>query len=200
VSLTTAAPTRRSEILDAAAELFAASGYRGTTVAAVARKVGITDAGVLHHFKSKEALLLGVLHEYGRSVQEQIDRAGLRGIHLLRAVRVWGVEMEARPEISSLLIALTTEYLTGDSPVRRAIQASYRQGLDRYIAAFATAAASGDLRADLDPVHEASALIAHLDGIRLQWFLSDGGFSMADSVRRYVDDTLARLAPAPPAR
>jgi hypothetical protein len=108
--------------------------------------------------------------------------------------------MEARPEISSLLIALTTEYLTGDSPVRRAIQASYRQGLDRYIAAFATAAASGDLRADLDPVHEASALIAHLDGIRLQWFLSDGGFSMADSVRRYVDDTLARLAPAPPAR
>jgi AcrR family transcriptional regulator len=200
VSLTTAAPTRRSEILDAAAELFAASGYRGTTVAAVARKVGITDAGVLHHFKSKEALLLGVLHEYGRSVQEQIDRAGLRGIDLLRAVRSWGVEMEARPEISSLLIALTTEYLTGDSPVRRAIQASYRQGLDRYIAAFATAAASGDLRADLDPVHEASALIAHLDGIRLQWFLSDGGFSMADSVRRYVDDTLARLAPAPPAR
>jgi AcrR family transcriptional regulator len=200
VSLATAAPTRRSEILDAAAELFAASGYRGTTVAAVARKVGITDAGVLHHFKSKEALLLGVLHEYGRSVQEQIDRAGLRGIDLLRAVRNWGVEMEARPEISSLLIALTTEYLTGDSPVRRAIQASYRQGLDRYIAAFATAAASGDLRADLDPVHEASALIAHLDGIRLQWFLSDGGFSMADSVRRYVDDTLARLAPAPPAR
>jgi AcrR family transcriptional regulator len=200
VSLATAAPTRRSEILDAAAELFAASGYRGTTVAAVARKVGITDAGVLHHFKSKEALLLGVLHEYGRSVQEQIDRAGLRGIDLLRAVRSWGVEMEARPEISSLLIALTTEYLTGDSPVRRAIQASYRQGLDRYIAAFATAAASGDLRADLDPVHEASALIAHLDGIRLQWFLSDGGFSMADSVRRYVDDTLARLAPAPPAR
>lgn len=196
MSLTTAA-TRRSEILDAAAELFAASGYRGTTVAAVARKVGITDAGVLHHFKSKEALLLGVLHEYGRSVQEQIDRVGLRGIHLLRAVRNWGVEMEARPEISSLLIALTTEYLTGDSPVRRAIQASYRQGLDRYIAAFATAAASGDLRADLDPVHEASALIAHLDGIRLQWFLSDGGFSMADSVRRYVDDTLARLAPAP---
>lgn len=188
--------TRQAEILDAAAELFAASGYRGTTVAAVARKVGMTDAGVLHHFKSKEALLLGVVQEYGRSVQAQIDRAGLRGIDLLRAVRNWGVEMEARPEISSLLIALTTECLTGDSPVRRALQSAYRQGLDRYIAAFATAAAAGDLRADLDPLHEARALIAHLDGIRLQWFLSDGGFSMADSVRRYVDDTLARLAPA----
>ena len=61
--------------------------------------------------------------------------------------------------------------------------------------AFASAASSGDLRADLDPVHEASALVAHLDGIRLQWFLTDGGVSMADSVRRYVDDTLARLDP-----
>ena len=115
------------------------------------------------------------------------------------AVRDWGVGMERRPEISALLIALTTEHLTGDSPTRRALQAAYRRGLDRYIAAFATAASTGDLRADLDPVHEASALVAHLDGIRLQWFLTDGGVSMADSVRRYVDHVLSRLAPlAPP--
>jgi AcrR family transcriptional regulator len=187
--------SRRAEILEAAATLFAASGYRGTSVAAVAERAGMSDAGVLHHFKSKEALLLGVLQEYGRSVEAQIESAGVRGIELLRLVREWGAGMEQRPEISSLLIALTTEHLTGDAPARRAIQAAYRHGLDRYIAAFATAAAAGDLRADLDPVHEASALIAHLDGIRLQWFITDQGISMADSVRRYMDDTLARLAP-----
>lgn len=189
------AGSRRTDILDAAATLFAASGYRGTTIAAVARRVGMTDAGVLHHFKSKEALVLGVLHRYGRAVDEGIESAGLRGIDLLRAVRDWGVAMEERPDISALLIALTTEHLTGDGPTRRALQEAYRHGLDRYIAAFATAAAEGDLRSDLDPVHEASALVAHLDGIRLQWFLADGGFSMAESVRRYVDDTLERLAP-----
>ena len=78
---------------------------------------------------------------------------------------------------------------------RRFLQAAYRRGLDRYTTAFAMAASTGDLRADLDPVREASALIAHLDGIRLQWFLSDRSFSMADSVRHYVDGTLERLAP-----
>ncbi|HET6951901.1 MAG TPA: TetR/AcrR family transcriptional regulator [Acidimicrobiales bacterium] len=192
-----AAPTRsrRAEILEAAAELFAASGYRGTSIAAVADRVGMTDAGVLHHFKTKEALLLGVLQEYGRSVEAEIENAGARGIDLLRMVRHWAAGMERRPEISSLLITLTAEHLTGDAPARRALQAAYRRGFDRYVAAFATAAAAGDLRADLDPVHEASALIAHLDGIRLQWFLADRSFSMADSVRRYVDDTLERLAP-----
>ena len=37
--------------------------------------------------------------------------------------------------------------------------------------------------------------MAYLDGIRLQWFLADKGFSMAESVHRHVDTTLARLAP-----
>ena len=193
--MTTKVLNKRDEILEAAGELFAASGYRGTTVAAVAAEVGISDAGVLHHFKSKELLLMAVLQEYGRSVDEGIDRSGARGLALLKLVREWGAGMEARPEVSALLIALTTEYLTGDAPVRRALQASYRHGLDRYITAFAVAAAEGDLRADLDPVVEASALIAHMDGIRLQWFLLDKSFSMADSVRRYVDGVLTRLAP-----
>ncbi len=187
--------TRRSQILQAAAELFSTSGARGTSIAAVAARVGITDAGVLYHFKTKEHLLLGVLDEYGRSVQTEIHLAGVHGVSLLRMVREWGAGMERRPEISALLIVLTAEHLTVDSSVRRALQARYRKGIERYETAFGEAAAAGDLRADLDPRHEATALIAHLDGIRLQWFLADRSFSMADSVRRYVDDTLARLAP-----
>jgi len=187
--------TRRSQILRAAAELFSTSGARGTSIAAVASRVGITDAGVLYHFKTKEHLLLGVLDEYGREVQTEIQRAGVHGVSLLRMVREWGAGMEERPEISALLIVLTAEHLTVDSSVRQALQARYRKGTERYETAFAQAAAAGDLRPDLDPHHEAAALIAHLDGIRLQWFLTDRSFSMADSVRRYVDDTLTRLAP-----
>lgn len=191
--MTNATATRSDEILDVAAALFAAAGYRGTTIAAVAAGVGISDAGVLHHFKTKQQLLLAVLERYGRSVDENIQRAGLSGIELLRAVREWGAGMEARPEISALLIALTSEFLTTDAPIRRSLQASYQRGLDRYISAFAMAAASGDLRADLDPIAEARSLIAHMDGIRLQWFLLDKSFSMADSVRAYVDGVLLRL-------
>ena len=186
----------KQEILDAASALFAKHGYRGTSIAAVAERVGITDAGVLYHFKTKEALLLGVLSQYGRAVDEEIASSGARGIRLLRKIREWGVGMERRPEISALLVHLSAEHLTQDGPARRFLQAAYRRELDRYTAAFATAASEGDLRADLDPVAEARALIAHLDGIRLQWFLADRSFSMADSVRRYVDDALERLAPA----
>ena len=68
--------------------------------------------------------------------------------------------MEQRVDIASLLIRLTAEHLTGDAPARRAIQEAYRHLLGRYEAAFAEASAHGDLRADLDPADEASALVA----------------------------------------
>lgn len=190
------ARSRRDQILDAALELFATTGYRGTSVAAVARRVGITDAGVLYHFKTKEELLVGALAHFDQAVEEDLAHARLRGIELLRVVREWGAGMEEAPGISSLLILLSAEHLTEDSPARRFFQRRYRALLDRYTAAFATAASSGDLRPDLDPVWEATALIAHLDGARLSWFMLDRGFSLADSVRTYVDQTLTRLAPA----
>ncbi len=188
--------SRREQILDAAVDLFATTGYRGTSIAAVAQQVGITDAGVLYHFKTKEALLLGVLGHFDRTVERGLVATGSRGIELLRLMRDWGAGMEAAPGISSLLILLSAEHLTADTPARRFIQERYRRLLDRFTAAFAAAAATGDLRSDLDPVEEASALVAHLDGIRLQWFIMDRSFSMADSVRRYVTTTLDRLAPA----
>jgi AcrR family transcriptional regulator len=192
----TATPTRREQILDAASSLFAESGYRGTSVAAVAERVGITDAGVLYHFKTKEDLLIAVLGHFDRDVEHGLAAAGLRGIDLITVARHWGAGMEAMPEISSLLIHLSAEHLSADSPARRFLQERYQRLLDRFTAAFAAAARAGDLLADLDPSWEAAALVAHLDGIRVQWFLLDRSFSMDHSMRSYVDATLARLAPA----
>ncbi len=193
------AAERRAAILDAALSLFAESGSRGTSIAAVAERVGISDAGVLYHFGTKEELLLGVLDHFDRTVAESLAEAGVRGIELLRVVREWGAAMERTPAVSSLMIHLSAEHLTTDTPARRYFQRRYRGLLDRYRQAFADAAEAGHLRADLDADLEASALVAHLDGIRLQWFLLDGAVSMGDAVRRYVDGTLERLrSPRPP--
>lgn len=85
----------------------------------------------------------------------------------------------------------------GEGRARAYFVRRYESLLARYTAAFADAAASGDLRPDLDARREASALLSHLDGIRLQWFFLDGEISMATSVATYVDHLLDRLAPIP---
>jgi AcrR family transcriptional regulator len=193
--VTVTAPDRRSAILEAATSLMAEHGSRGTSIAAVAERVGLTDAGVLYHFKTKKDLLLAVVERFDAEVERLLAEGGPSGIELLRATREWGVGMEQVPEIQSLLIVLTAEQLHEDGPAREYLTRRYRRLLRRYAGAFAEAAEAGDLRPDLDPDFEASAFVAHLDGIRFQWFLLDRQISMADSVRGYVDTTLRRLAP-----
>ncbi|CAI6086924.1 TetR/AcrR family transcriptional regulator [Cohnella sp. JJ-181] len=53
--------TRKDQILDAAAELFAQLGYYKTTTALVAKAVGVTQPYVFHFFRTKEELFLAVL-------------------------------------------------------------------------------------------------------------------------------------------
>ena len=48
---------RRARILDAALELFAEQGFILTSLPMIAELVGITHAGTLHHFGSKEGVL-----------------------------------------------------------------------------------------------------------------------------------------------
>lgn len=55
-------PTRRDEILDAAAELFADRGYADVGVDDIGAAVGITGPSVYKHFSSKLAILAGIGH------------------------------------------------------------------------------------------------------------------------------------------
>lgn len=186
---------RRDDVVAAATALMAERGSRGTSIAAVAERAGMTDAGVLYHFKTKKALLLAVLERFDAAAEQLLVQPEQRAIELLRSTRDWGEHMEHVPDIQSLLIMLTAEHLHTEGEARDYIRGRYQRLLRRYRTAFAQAAADGDLRGDLDPDFEASALLAHLDGIRFQWFLTDEEVSMAASVRTYVDATLDRLSP-----
>ncbi|MBM7502096.1 AcrR family transcriptional regulator [Brachybacterium muris] len=55
------APSRREEILDGAAALFAERGYHGASLRDISRRVGISHPGMLHHFASKDVLLGSVI-------------------------------------------------------------------------------------------------------------------------------------------
>lgn len=188
---------RREQIVDAAIELFGQRGFRGTSVAAVAEHVGVTDAGVLYHFRTKDDLLVAVVQRlsdrHWDAMQEGLVSGGIDSV---RALGAWGAWMEANREYQAVMVVLPAEHLSDDSVVNRYFTRRYRALIDGVATAFAKAVADGDLRADTDPAREASQFVAVLDGIRLQWFLlRDEEVSMASVVQRYVEDTVTRLAP-----
>ena len=63
--------TRRTEILQTAASLIASSGLR-TSLQEIADAAGILPGSLYHHFESKEAILVELIHRY----QEDLNRIG----------------------------------------------------------------------------------------------------------------------------
>ncbi|MEO8612755.1 MAG: TetR/AcrR family transcriptional regulator [Chloroflexota bacterium] len=52
---------RRSQILDAAAKVFAEKGFHPATTKDIARQAGISEGTIYHYFDNKMALLFGIL-------------------------------------------------------------------------------------------------------------------------------------------
>ena len=62
-----------TQILQAAIDLFAKGGSRGTCIAAIADRIGVTPAAVIHHFKTKDGLLREVVGEIERRRPVLVD-------------------------------------------------------------------------------------------------------------------------------
>jgi AcrR family transcriptional regulator len=58
------APTRRDELLELAATMFAERGLRATTVRDIADSAGILSGSLYHHFSSKEEMVDELLHGF----------------------------------------------------------------------------------------------------------------------------------------
>ncbi|GAB2656135.1 TetR/AcrR family transcriptional regulator [Saccharopolyspora gloriosae] len=57
----TSRPSRREQILDAAAELFARYGFHGVGIDDIGRAVGISGPALYRHFRGKDAMLAEML-------------------------------------------------------------------------------------------------------------------------------------------
>lgn len=67
--------SRREALLDAAASMFAAKGYDGTSIRNITGAVGMLPGSIYYHFASKEELLLAVYRKGVAQFEEAIDAA-----------------------------------------------------------------------------------------------------------------------------
>jgi len=70
--------SRRMALLDAAAHLFRARGFEGTSVRDIAAAAGLTPAAIYSHFASKDDLLLAVYAEGVGRIAARVDAAAAR--------------------------------------------------------------------------------------------------------------------------
>jgi AcrR family transcriptional regulator len=70
--------SRRDEVLDAAARLFAERGYAGVTMDDIGAAVGVSGPALYHHFSGKEALLGEMLAAISEHLLAQAQRTAQR--------------------------------------------------------------------------------------------------------------------------
>src|SRR5687767_13490190 len=105
---------RRHDILTAAVDVFSSSGFHKGSLRDVAERVGLSQAGVLHHFPSKSHLVEAVLEWRDNKSRERVGEPD-GGVNLLRAM-VDLVEYNQRetPELVELFATLSAEATSPD--------------------------------------------------------------------------------------
>ncbi|EGX57383.1 transcriptional regulator [Streptomyces zinciresistens K42] len=170
---------RRAEIVRAALEVIAERGYRGASLGAVAERVGLTQQGLLHHFPTKDALLVAVLQE--RDQWDALPDTRWR-VDLLASL----VEYNAmRPAIVQTFSALLGESVTEGHPARAYFTGRYTH-VRANMAEVLRAEYGERLPSGLTPERAAPLLVAVMDGLQYQWLLDPESVDMPGAFRDFL--------------
>ena len=181
---------RRAEILDATVAVFAESGYHGGTIRDIAERVGISQAGLLHHFASKEALLEAVLTHRDELARDRLGPEMPTGMALLQGFVELITFNATTPGLVALYVVLSGEATAPEHPGHPYFHDRYVWVRELLENAVRVGQQQGELRSDLDPEAVARTIIALSDGLQVQWLYEDGALDMAAPVKAYIQTLL----------
>ena len=179
---------RRAQILDAAFTVFARSGYTASSVNEIAREVGITQTGVLHHFTGgKIELLRAVLEQRDSQAVGVLDER--QGREFLAALVDISRLQASQRGVVQLYRILSAEATDPGHPAYDYFHARIIRIVDAVADAFAQVQADGGLREGADPREAALRSVAMTEGLEMLW-LQGFEVDMAADIRDFINDYL----------
>lgn len=180
---------KREEILEAALEVVAAHGYRKASVREIADAAGLSPAGLLHYFGSKEELFVEILR--ARDEHDTQDHQGEDFAQVFLDVLRHNA---AVPGLVHLYSRLAADAGDPEHPAHTFFRQRTAALEDAYRDWIVTAQESGALRADLDQGWIMRSVHALADGLQTAWML-DPTIDMAADVAEFF--RVLRPAPSP---
>ena len=180
---------RRQRILAVAQRLLTRNGWRSTTLGQIAREAGVSPAGLLHHFASKEQLLQAVIDARDAWDDAHADVSG----DIIEQLEKVAERFTRVPELIGTFTVLQAENLHPDAPLHERFLLRQRASVELVAEAIRRGQRSGRFRTDVDPVVKAVEIIAFLNGIETSWLL-DPSTPVAEVFREYTGSLARRLA------
>ncbi len=185
---------RRRDFINAACETIREKGLAKTTVRAVARRAGFTTGALVHYFGDKDELIRQALSKFGSEVRANMESA--QAVNSGRAA-LERLILEALPtdrkSAGRWRVWLAMWYRSESSlAMRREEKARYREWLGRIQTALGQSVSMDELPDTLDLEQEARTIVALVDGIGVQYLMSNGRTSRS-SMTRLASTYLDRL-------
>lgn len=158
---------RKQRILDIAQRLLARNGWRNTTLSQIAKEAGVTSAGLLHHFESKEQLLHAVLDARDLDDDAHANRRG----DLIEEIERVADRIDRSPELVGTFSVLLVENLTPDAPLHDRMLSRHQAAVEIVADLIRRGQMAGNYRTDIDAPLKAVQIVALINGMEISWLL-----------------------------
>ncbi|KOV37605.1 MULTISPECIES: TetR family transcriptional regulator [Streptomyces] len=186
---------RRQKILDTAVEHFALWGFHASSLARIATACGITQGGLLHHFRGKEDLLLSVLAQSEQHDVQRLFATPPESVAAHFATVVALAEDNARrPGLVRMFNTLVGEAANPGHPAHEYFRQRYARVLDHTVELLRAGVARGELRPGTDCEAAGREILAVMDGLQIQWVLAPESVDMPARLRGFLDRLLRELS------
>ena len=181
---------RKQRIVSVAQRLLIRNGWRNTTLGQIAQGAGISTAGLLHHFESKEQLLHAVLD--ARDTYDDLNADTLGDVP--EQVERVADRYRRAPDLVGMFGILLIENLDPNAPLRERLLTRQRDAVDIIAEAIRQGQLAGRYRADLNPRVKAVEILAFVHGMETLW-LFDPSIPMSDVFLEYSSSLARQFAP-----
>ena len=177
---------RRDQIIAAAAECFARTGYHATTMADIAEAAGVSKGTPYLYFPGKEALFIALYEEWDCGLADRVNAAvGVLAEparrsprRILRAVAsAIAAHVIDNPRTCRVLME-ATNLAAYEPAIAAKVQLVNAGNLDQLTRLFEAGVAAGEWPPETDPVLRARLFTAGLYGLMAEWHTAAGAFSL----------------------
>jgi len=173
---------RKKQIMDAARKLIMRAGSEHVTVRNMAKEVGISEAAIYRHFKSKTEILSFLADSVADGLLHDIDMAGSVGFTSVNIIdeilRTHLSRIEQRRGLSFLVLAEIISF--GDKSLNKKVSDNIQIYVDRLRLLLSDGVRAGLVRQDLNLQAAATLLFGMIQGLVNIWALSSYKFDLVE--------------------
>ncbi|OBI40718.1 TetR family transcriptional regulator [Mycobacterium kyorinense] len=181
---------RKQRILKVAQRLLTRNGWRNTTLAQIAGEAGVSPAGLLHHFESKDQLLHAVVDVRDADDDAHADRAG----DLIAEIAAVADRFYRSPELVGTYTVLLAENMDPEAPLHDRLVRRYQDAVEIVTALIRRGQETGQFRMDMDVAVKAVQILAFITGMETTWLL-DPSIPLTEVFKEYAESLARDMTP-----